>query len=173
MLDQERAELEAEYNSLRGTSYDGMPHSSTPGKPVEELAERADAGNVWGKLETVAVRAHVLEVDREKIQDCLNAINGEYTRMIFYRYRDKYSWVKIAVKLGVTERTAKRWGERALGRLGEALEEVSMPDEILSRASRTRIRGITAPKWTVFSVSEQGLPPVRRSGFGPSSCGGS
>ena len=38
-----------------------MPHSSTPGKPVEELAERADAGNVWGKLETVAVRAHVLE----------------------------------------------------------------------------------------------------------------
>lgn len=139
MLDQERAELEAEYNSLRGTSYDGMPHSSTPGKPVEELAERADAGNVWGKLETVAVRAHVLEVDREKIQDCLNAINGEYTRMIFYRYRDKYSWVKIAVKLGVTERTAKRWGERALGRLGEALEEVSMPDEILGRASRARV----------------------------------
>ena len=35
LLDQERAELEAEYNGLRGTSYDGMPHSSTPGKPVE------------------------------------------------------------------------------------------------------------------------------------------
>ena len=48
LLDQERAELEAEYNGLRGTSYDGMPHSSTPGKPVEELAERVDAGNVRG-----------------------------------------------------------------------------------------------------------------------------
>ena len=90
LLDQERAELEAEYNGLRGTSYDGMPHSSTPGKPVETLAERADAGTVWGKL-------------------------------------------------GITERTAKRWGERALDRLGEALEEVSMPDEILSRASRARV----------------------------------
>lgn len=139
LLDQERAELEAEYNGLRGTSYDGMPHSSTPGKPVEELAERADAGNVWGKLEAVAARVHVLEADREKIQDCLNAINGEYTRLILYRYRDKYSWVKIGVKLGITERTAKRWEERALDRLGEALEEVSMPDEILSRASRARV----------------------------------
>ena len=82
LLDQERAELEDEYNGLRGMALDGMPHSSTPGKPVEELAERVDAGNVWGKLEAVAVRVHVLETDREKIQDCLNAINGEYTRLI-------------------------------------------------------------------------------------------
>ena len=102
MLADEQAELEDEYNGLRGTSYDGMPHSSTPGKPVEKLAERAVAGNVWGKLEAVAVRLHVLETDREKIQDCMNAINSEYTRIIFYRYRDKYSWVKIAVMLGVT-----------------------------------------------------------------------
>ena len=94
---------------------------------------------MWGKLEAVAVRLHVLETDREKIQDCMNAINSEYTRIIFYRYRDKYSWVKIAVMLGVTERTAKRRGEKALDRLGEALEEVSMPDEILGRASRARV----------------------------------
>ena len=139
LLDQERAELEDEYNSLRGTSYDGMPHSSAPGKPVEELARRIDARNVRGKLETVAVRIHALETDREKIQDCINAINGEYIRLILYRCRDKYSWAKIGIKLGITERTAKRWGERALDRLGEALEEMPMPDEILGRASRARI----------------------------------
>lgn len=138
-LDQQRAELEDEYNGLRGMSMDGMPHSSTPGKPMEALVERVDARGVWGELEAVAVKAHVLEADREKIQDCLNAINGEYTRLIFYRYRDKCSWVKIAVKLGITERTAKRWNDRALDRLGEALEEVSMPDEILGRASRARV----------------------------------
>ena len=138
LLDQEQAELEDEYNGLRGTSYDGMPHSSTPGKPTEALALQADARNVWGKLEAVAVRVHVLETDREKIQDCMNAINSEYTRIIFYRYRDKYSWVKIAVMLGVTERTAKRRGEKALDRLGEALEEVPMADELLGRASRAR-----------------------------------
>ena len=135
----EWAELEDKYNGLRGMSLDGMPHSSTPGKPVEELAERVDAGGVWGKLETNAVRVHVLEADREKIQDCLNAINGEYTRLIFYRYRDKYSWVKIAFKLGITERTAKRWNDRALDRLGEALAETPMAEELLGRASRARV----------------------------------
>ena len=139
LLDQKRVELEEEYNGLRGTSYDGMPHSSAPGKPVEELVGRIDARNVREKLEMVAVRVHILETDREKIQDCLNAINGKYTRLILYRYRDKYSWVKTGEKLGITERTAKRWGERALERLGEALEEMPMPDEILGRASRARI----------------------------------
>lgn len=134
LLNQERAELENEYNGLRGMPMDGMPHGSTLGKPVEELTERVDAGNVRGKLETVSVRLHVLEADREKIQDCLNTINSEYMRLLSCRYRDKYSWTKIAVKMGVTERTAKRWNDRALDRLGEALEEVSMPDEILGRA---------------------------------------
>ena len=57
----------------------------------------------------------------------------------YLRIGSKYSWVKIAVMLGVTERTAKRRGEKALDRLGEALEEVSMPDEILGRASRARV----------------------------------
>ena len=50
----------------------------------EALALQADARNVWGKLEAVAVRVHVLETDREKIQDCMNAINSEYTRIIFF-----------------------------------------------------------------------------------------
>ena len=139
LLDQKRVELEEEYNGLRGTPYDGMPHSFTPGKPVEELVGRIDARNVREKLEMVAVRVHILETDREKIQDCLNAINGKYTRLILYRCRDKYSWVKTGEKLGITERTAKRWGERALERLGEALEEMPMPDEILGRASRARV----------------------------------
>ena len=138
MLADEQAELEDEYNGLRGTSYDGMPHSSTPGKPVEKLAERAVAGNVWGKLEAVAVRLHVLETDREKIQDCMNAINSEYTRIIFYRYRDKYSWARIAASNGVPDRTARWQHDKALDRLGEALEEVPMADELLGRASRAR-----------------------------------
>ena len=139
MLADEQAELEDEYDGLRGTSYDGAPHSSTPGKPTEELAARVDARNVWNRLEEIAVRDHVLIVDRENIRGCLDVLKGEYKKLIFAKYRDKYSWVKIAVMLGVTERTAKRRGEKALDRLGEALEEVSMPDEILGRASRARV----------------------------------
>lgn len=52
----EREELEDEYDGLHGTSYDGMPHGSTPGKPTEELAIRADARNVRKRLEEITVR---------------------------------------------------------------------------------------------------------------------
>lgn len=45
----ERARLESEYDGLRGTSYDGIPHSSTPGKPTEELAAKMEANNTWGR----------------------------------------------------------------------------------------------------------------------------
>ena len=100
---------------------------------------RKDVKTIIAYFYGIPAMWRMLEADREKIQDCMNAINSEYTRIIFYRYRDKYSWVKIAVMLGVTERTAKRRGEKALDRLGEALEEVSMPDEILGRASRARV----------------------------------
>ncbi len=135
----ERAELEDEYNGLRGTSMDGMPHSSMPGKPTEELAERAEAKNVWGRLEAISVRVHVLEADREKIQDCLDVLKGEYKSLILYHYRDKYSWPKIALKFGVPERTIYRMNDKAMDRLGEALDEAPMPDEILRRASRARV----------------------------------
>ncbi len=135
----ERAELEDEYNGLRGTAMDGMPHSSTLGKPTEELAERADARNVRGRLEAVSVRAHVLEADREKVQDCLDAIKGEYKRLIFAKYRDRYSWPQIAVRMGTTDRTVTRWRDKALDRLGEALEETPMVEELLGRASRARV----------------------------------
>ena len=155
MLADEQAELEDEYNGLRGTSYDGMPHSSTPGKPVEKLAERAVAGNVWGKLEAVAVRLHVLETDREKIQDCMNAINSEYTRIIFYRYRDKYSWVKIAVMLGVTERTAKRRGEKALDRLCLLYTSDAADDGYsVDLGGRRIIKKIFFKQKTAYEISE-------------------
>ena len=139
LLDQEQAELEDEYNGLRGTSYDGMPHSSTPGKPTEALTLQADARNVWGKLEAVAVRVHVLVMDREIIQGCLDILKGEYKRLIFSRYRDRCSWARLAVQNGVPDRTVRRWHDKALDRLGEALEEAPMGDEILGRASRARV----------------------------------
>lgn len=138
LLDDERAELEDEYNGLRGTSYDGAPHSSTQGKPTEELAARVDARNVRNRLEEISVRDHVLVRDREIIQGCLDTLKGEYKRLIFFKYRDKYSWAKIAVRNGVPERTAHWRHDKAVERLGEALEEMPMADEILGRASRAR-----------------------------------
>ena len=138
LLADERAELEDEYDGLRGMAYDGAPHSSTPGKPTEALAVLVDARNVRNRLEEIAVRDHVLVMDREKIQGCLDVLKGEYKRLIFARYRDKYSWARIAVQNGVPDRTVRWQHDKAVDRLGEALEEVPMADELLGRASRAR-----------------------------------
>ena len=124
LLADERAELEDEYNGLHGTSVDGTPHSSTPGNPTEALAVRVDAKNVWNRLEEISVR------DRVK---------GEYKRLLFSKHRDRCSWARMAVQNGVPDRTIRRWYDKAVDRLGEALEEVPMADELLGRASRARV----------------------------------
>ena len=57
LLNSERLDLEDEYNGLRGTSYDGMPHSSTPGKPTEELAVRMDAERTWARIQEIDIKS--------------------------------------------------------------------------------------------------------------------
>jgi DNA-directed RNA polymerase specialized sigma24 family protein len=139
LLADERAELEDEYNGLRGTSYESVGHSSTPGKPTEVQAQRVDALNVRGRLEEIAVRDHVLVTDQEHIRGCLDVLKGEYKRLIFSRYRDGYSWARLAVQNEVPDRTVRRRHDKAVDRMGEALEEVPMADEIVGRASRARV----------------------------------
>lgn len=139
MLDVERAELESEYDGLRGSSLNGMPHGSAPGKPTEALAERADDLRVWNRLEAINVRGHVLSMDRDLICGCIDALAGEYKRLLIMRYRDKYSWAKMSVRTGTPDKTVRRRHDRALERLGEALDEAPMIDEVLGRASRARV----------------------------------
>lgn len=139
LLADERAELEDEYNGLHGTPVDGMPRSSTPGRQVETLAERASERNVRNRLEEISVRDRVLVMDREIIRGCLDVMKGEYKRLIFSRYRDRCSWARLAVQNGVPDRTVRRWHDKAVDRLGETLEEVPMADELLGRASRARV----------------------------------
>ena len=104
-----------------------------------DLAERASERNVRNRLEEISVRDRVLVMDREMIQGCLDILKGEYKRLIFSRYRDRYSWARLSVQNSVPDRTIRRWHDKALDRMGEALEEVPMADELLSRASRARV----------------------------------
>ena len=138
VLASERMGLEDEYNGLRGTSCDGTPHSSTPGRSTEKMAARLDARTGWERLGEIAVRDHVMVMDREDIQGCLDVLKGEYKKLIFAKYRDKYSWARISALNGVPDRTARWQHDKALDRLRKALEEVLMADELLSRASRAR-----------------------------------
>ena len=139
LLERERLELEDEYNGLRGTSLDGMPHSHTPGKPTEELALRMETKNTWARIQEIDVKEQVLHMDAAISRDCLDALNGKYKSLVRMKYLDGYSWAKSSVSLGAPDGTIRRWNDRALERLGEVLDDAPMVGEILGRASRARV----------------------------------
>ena len=138
LLGRERSELEEEYNSLRATAMDGMPHGGTPGKPVEELAARIADGKTGKRLREIEVKICVLSADAAQIRACLDALRFEYKKLLVMKYRNGDNWARIGVHFGRPESTVRRWHDKALARLGEALDESPMPDELLRRASRAR-----------------------------------
>ena len=135
----ERARLESEYDGLRGTSYDGVPHSSMPGKPTEELAARVEANNTWGRMQEIGVKEQVLQADAAAIRGCMDTLNGRYKTLLHMKYFRRYSWAKISVSMGTPEATVRRWHDRALDRMGELLDDTPMVEELWGRASRARV----------------------------------
>lgn len=139
LLKEERAELEEEYNGLRGIPIDGLPHGSTPGNPTAALAEQLEEKSVWDRLQEIEIKIQVLSADKAIIRGCLDSMRGKYKKLISLRLLAGYSWARIAAEIGVPDTTARRWYRKAIERLGEALEEAPMVEEILGRASRARV----------------------------------
>jgi len=138
LLKTERAELEGEYDGLRGTSYDGMPHGSTPGKPTEALAVSVAEKGIYDRLQEIGVRLEVLEADAAMIRGSMDAMSGKYKSILSMKLLRGYSWGKISVRLGVPDSTARYWYKMALDRLADILDEAPMADELEGRASRAR-----------------------------------
>ena len=138
LLKAERRELEEEYNGLQGMNMDGMPHGTTPGKPVESMVETLDENHTADRLKVVAVKIQILEMDADAIKSCLDALNGRYKTLIIMRYSRGYSWAHISLEMGVPDSTVRNWHDKAMERLGEVLEDVPMVDELAGRASRAR-----------------------------------
>lgn len=139
LLQGERADLEGQYNPLGAMNMDGMPGGSEPGKPVESLALALDNRGCWDRLQEIDVKLQVLAADAETIRGCLDSISGRYKRILTMRYEYGYNWVKISMRLGAPESSVRRWGARALQRLGEVMDDAPMVEELLGRASRARV----------------------------------
>lgn len=139
LLKEERDEAEDLYDGLGSAGWTGAPGGSGPGKPTETLTIRVDHLHVRERLQEVGVRIQVLEGDQAQIRGCLDVISGKYKRIIFLRYLRDYKWVKIAAELGAPESTVRAWHDKAVERMGEALEELPMVEELLGRASRARV----------------------------------
>lgn len=138
LLREERAELEEEYSGLGSTAVDGGPHGSSPGKPTEVLGLRALENGTGERLAEIEEQERVLLEDQAVIRACLDGLNSKYKQIVLMRYVRGYSWAKIGGQMGTPDSTARSWHERAMERLGEALEETPDRRGLVRRASRAR-----------------------------------
>ena len=116
------AEENTEPEQTAGKVVDFPAPSSPPPAPTAEKKRQAD--EEWAALMLGDLRNYCETM--------------ALARLIFSRYRDKYSWARIAVQNGVPDRTVRWWHDKAVDRMSEAMEEAPMMDELLGRASRAR-----------------------------------
>jgi len=138
LLNQERDVLEDEYDGLRGTAYDGMPHAAAPGNPTAVLAAQLADKRVYERLQEINIRLQVLEGDAAAVRGALDDLSGNYKSLVYMKLLYNYSWPKIASKLSAPDSTVRYWYKLALNTLADGLGEVPMADELLARASRAR-----------------------------------
>lgn len=138
LLRSERADLEHEYSSLHGVASDGMPHGSEPGRGAEALGIRAAELDLAGQAAWIDAKERELAADQAAIRGCLDSLNGRYKQLLVMRFVRGYSWAKISVRLSVPDSTVRNWCDRAVDRLGEALDALPNREQLLERASRAR-----------------------------------
>lgn len=139
LLRSDYKQLESAYNTVRSAPLDSMPHGTTPGNPTENAGVLCAQNNVFDQVKNIEDRILELESDREYISAALNAINGKYKYILIAKYCNKYSWAKISVKMQTPDSTVRLWRDKALLKLGKALEEKGYTAGVLERASRARI----------------------------------
>lgn len=138
LLQQEREDLEKEYDGLHGTDMDGMPRGSSPGKPTEMWGLQCAVDGVGDRLQEIAKKEALLKADAHSIGDCLDTLNGRYKRIIILRYVRGYSWTKVSMTIQAPDSTTRDWHRKAMKRFGEALETVPGVAAMVVRASRAR-----------------------------------
>lgn len=127
------------YNTVRSVPLDNMPHGTTLGNPTEDRGVLCAQAGVMESLKRNEDRILELEADRGYISDALNSINGRYKYILVAKYCNKYSWAKISIKMQKPDSTVRLWRNKALVKLGEALEYKGFTAGVLERALRARI----------------------------------
>lgn len=139
LLRSERRQIESSYDTVRSAPLDDMPHGTTPGNPTENAGVLCAQNNILDRVKKIDNRILELEADRDYISAALNAINGRYKYILVAKYCNRYSWAKISVKMQVPDSTVRLWRDKALVKLGEALEHMGYTGGVLERALRARI----------------------------------
>ena len=120
--------------------YNGIPSAvrelSREKRELERSEQSAAAKN---RLLEIGVKMEVVEMDRAIVAGTMDSLAARYKRVLRMRFGGGYSWGRISAEMGVPDSTVRHWSERALQRMGEALEGVPMVEELVERALKARL----------------------------------
>ena len=110
----EQAEMELNYNTIRGTGLDGMPKGSGTGDVVGRTATKLAEDGVAEQIQALQIRQVVLCQDSEDVAQALQAIAGVYSCVLIFHYRDRHKWSEVARMMRYSEATfcgcaARHW----------------------------------------------------------------
>lgn len=135
ILQKGRREVEREYCGLRSTCCgDVLGGGGDTHRTTEDMAARTERMRLEMRIQQIDIKICVLDADEDKIRSCMDGINGKYQKLLDLRYRMGCSWAGVAGRLSTTERSAKRWADRAMDRIAEAMKDVPMVEELIERA---------------------------------------
>lgn len=120
--------------------YNGIPSAVRElSKEKKELERSEQSAAAKNRLQEIGVKTAVVEMDRALVAGVLDGLAPRYKRVLRMRYGGGYSWGRISVEMAVPDSTVRHWCERALQRMGEALEGAPMVEELVERAQRARL----------------------------------
>ena len=135
----EREELEEEYDSLRGISFEAVPGGGAVENPVERRTARLEELGAHRRLKEIETGLSQLARDAETVRMLVDGLNPVYKTLLRHRYREGFSWAAISARMRIPDSTLRGWHDRALTRLAEAIEALSDAPGLIERASRARI----------------------------------
>lgn len=118
--------------------YRGIP-SALRELQRERRELRGEERSAAARLAEIADATETAERDRALVAGCLDGIAVQYKRVLQMRYGGGYSWGRISAEMGVPDSTVRHWHDRALQRMGEALEAEGRAEALVERAMKARL----------------------------------
>lgn len=135
----ELEELDEDYNCLHGIAMDGMPHSSTPGRVTERLAEKLgdDTARAVRIVQLCTLKANYAR-DFELVHQQIDALGVVAKRIVREHYIKGRKWEDVQTPQNWSVATKKRNGSAALAQLGQMLDGEPDAPGLLARARNAR-----------------------------------
>lgn len=122
----DQAELDNLKTLAASVGSPGFDEHNNPNRPTDAPFVKT-LERIWEMEQKISTELSQLILLKQEILKVLSKVNDVDERLVLtYRYLKNMSWSEISIELGVSDRTIRRWHERALSHVvvPESAEEM-------------------------------------------------